>query len=113
MDRNIQRINRIIQDSVNEQIELYHKHLAKKLNIPKATLDEYYDNYLNPVKVTCAHVFTKGKMKGQTCKVKIGSGRFCSKHKKDDQKDDETLMKLDLQQIEDPEWDTDLSENSD
>ena len=112
MDRNLQRINRIIQDSVTDQIGLYHKYLSKKLSIPKSKLDEYYENYLNPVISTCAHVYTKGKQKGQTCKVKITEGRYCSKHRKDGEKDDETLMKLDLQQIEDPEWETDLSDNS-
>ncbi len=113
MDRNLQRISRIIQDSVNDQIEVYHKYLSKKIGIPKNKLDEYYESYMNPVTTTCAHVFTKGKQKGQSCKIKITEGRYCSKHKKDGDKDDESLMKLDLQLLEDPEWETDLSDNSD
>ena len=112
MDRNIQRINRIIQDSVSEQIRTYHVYLARKLSIPKDQLDEYYELYLNPVKSTCTHVFTKGKQKGKSCTVKISEGRYCSKHKKDGEKDEETLMKLDLQELEDPEWDSDITENS-
>lgn len=112
MDRNIQRINRIIQDSVNDQIGEWHAVLGKKIGISKNKLDEYYEHYLNPVKNTCVHVFTKGKQKGNRCKSKVSDGRFCSKHKKDGEKDEEILLKIDLDHLEDPAWDSDISDNS-